>query len=122
MSGADAVLDTFPVGGGITSLEAIAHCAPVVTFSRGVLSPRFTRGFLVQGLGPATAEQLLLANTKSEFIERALKLARDKGGELKQRVREAWLGGGLKRVFGWEAGTEAAKEWSDLLLRTIDAS
>ena len=48
LAAADVIADSFPVGGGIVSFEALAQCTPVVTWPAAMTTRRFTAGMIHQ--------------------------------------------------------------------------
>jgi predicted O-linked N-acetylglucosamine transferase (SPINDLY family) len=73
MNISDIVLDIYPFGGCNSSFEAFSLNKVIVTQPSIMINGRFTRGFyLKMGLGE------YICNTKEEYIEFAIKLAKDK--------------------------------------------
>lgn len=67
---ADALLDSYPVSGGVTTLDAMARGAPVVTFPAAQSTLRFTRAFLASaGLAD------WVAPSHTAFVQRTARLA-----------------------------------------------
>lgn len=81
----DVNLDTFPFGGGNTTLQSIAVGQPVVHLADTHLRAKITGGTLeVLGI------KELIASTKEEYVEIALKLAQDKPyrESIRQKIKE----------------------------------
>jgi len=73
MNISDIILDIYPFGGCNSSFEAFSLNKVIVTQPSIMINGRFTRGFyLKMGLGE------YICNTKEEYIEFAIKLAKDK--------------------------------------------
>lgn len=67
---ADVLLDSFPVSGGVTTLDALARGAPVVTLPAAQSTLRFTRAFLASaGLAD------WVAPSHAAFVQRTARLA-----------------------------------------------
>lgn len=68
----DVVLDTWPVGGGVSTHDALAAGTPVVTLPGATLRGRFAQGALqLIGLDECIAENI------EDYVERALAIASD---------------------------------------------
>ena len=66
------VLDPYPFGGGVTSLEAFSLCKPVVTFPGMQSVPRLTGG-MYSHMGIDS----LVASTAEDYVEISLRLRRN---------------------------------------------
>ena len=82
---ADVLLDTFPFGGGNTSLEAFAFGTPVVTLSGSLMRGRITYACYRQ-MGIADC----IAADPKEYVEVAVRLGTDPAWrqEIRQRILE----------------------------------
>lgn len=106
------VLDPFPFGGGVTTLEALAVCTPVLTLPARQTVPRLAAGML-QALG-GLAAQWLVAQHEDDMIERAVQLATN------HTLRAAVSGDICRRkhvLYSSSGGKAAAREWADFLTR-----
>ena len=79
---ADVLLDTFPFGGGVTSLEALAFGTPVVTLPGEALRGRLTFAFYQQ-MGILDC----VATSPAHYVELALRLANDPAWRAEVRLR-----------------------------------
>jgi predicted O-linked N-acetylglucosamine transferase (SPINDLY family) len=82
---ADFALDTIDWSGGNTSLEMFAFDLPILTLPRDTLRSRHTAAMLERLELPE-----LIATNEADYLERAIRLARDSAwrGTLRQRIRE----------------------------------
>ena len=81
------VLDPFPFGGGVTSLEAFSLCKPVVTLPNPQTVPRLTEGMYTHmGLG-----SLLVASLVEEYAALAVRARQDAAwrGEVEASICES---------------------------------
>lgn len=84
VSAVDAVLDSFPFGGGSTSAILFSAGIPIVTYPSEYLSGRATFGqYHTMGI------DVLIARNVDEYIEKSLKLANDK--QFYQQTKEQIL-------------------------------
>jgi hypothetical protein len=67
-----ACLDTYPIGGGVTSLELLSAGAPIVTYGGGMSVYELLPGFY-EAMGFTS----LIASSPLEFVQLALRLHRD---------------------------------------------
>lgn len=102
------LLDPFPFGGGVTSLEAFSLCKPVVTLPSRQNVPALTAG-MYSSLGIDG----LVARDEEEFVSLAVEFAND-GAKLKDVSRRICALGD-RRLFD---GTEAGREWREFLRAT----
>jgi predicted O-linked N-acetylglucosamine transferase (SPINDLY family) len=77
ISMSDILLDPYPFGGGVTTLEAFSLCKPVVTLPSAQSVPMLTKGML----DDVASE--LIASTEEEYVSTAVRLATDR------KVRES---------------------------------
>ena len=85
----DIFLDTFPHGGGVTSVEALLMGVPVVTMLGERVAGRLAASFLTTvGLTD------LIAQTEDEYVQIAVQLAADRNRLVRERetLRERLLG------------------------------
>mmetsp|Transcript_20791 Transcript_20791/g.66914 ORF Transcript_20791/g.66914 Transcript_20791/m.66914 type:complete len:738 (-) Transcript_20791:243-2456(-) len=109
VASADAALDTYPWGGGVTVLEALAVCTPIV-----VLPNRTSVLHLAKGhLQVADLDNMLLAKTPRDFGEIAARLTRDSAFRIAARNRACAR---TVRVFDPQY---AIDEWSSYLSRVF---
>ena len=82
---ADVLLDTFPFGGGNTSLEAFAFGTPVVTLAGSLMRGRITYACYRQ-MGISDC----IAATPEEYVQIAIRLGKDPAWrqEIRQRILE----------------------------------
>ena len=88
MAAADVVLDTFPFGGGVTTLEALSVGAPVVTLP----DPRYLRGRLSQHyihyLGDKSLVRALVIDSSPMVLEYENLLQRMRTGNISKEDEE----------------------------------
>lgn len=82
---ADVILDSYPFGGYTTSLECFGMGVPVVTLPHPMFAGRCTYGFYK--LMNITD---LVASTRDEYVQLAVKLANDKewAADLRQKIKD----------------------------------
>jgi protein O-GlcNAc transferase len=100
----DVLLDPFPFGGGMSSLEAFSLGAPVVTLPTPFLRGRFTQAFY-RRLGV----EACIARDVEDYVQLAVRLASD--AELNRQVREQILAG-QGRLFEDDG---AVRDWERFL-------
>ena len=83
VSAAAVALDPFPIGGCITSLEALACGTPVVTLPRAMLTEHFTAG-MYRRMDVPQVEEACVASDESDYVRKAIAMADD--AELRQRI------------------------------------
>lgn len=88
-SSVDIALDTFPYGGGTTTCEALYFGVPVVTLKGDRFAGRVSQEYLK--LLPW--KHRLVANTKVEYIEKAVALAEDHNSLQTMRLQQQELFG-----------------------------
>ena len=134
----EVVLDPFPFGGGVTSLEALSVGAPVVTLPSHQSVVRLAHGFykrMTQAEDDARAKGVKaevqteeaeeaeeasrtawpVARTEGEMVELALSLGRSAGEPGGLRVR---LGRRIRAAHGeLYDDAEAPREWTKLLVK-----
>ena len=103
---ADVVLDTFPVGGGITTIDALAQGVPVVTLPSAQIGQCFAAG-MQRFIGAAD----VVADDLDEYVRVATDLAVD--ANLRSQVRERVRAGSMK-LF---EDTETVEEWEHFFAR-----
>jgi predicted O-linked N-acetylglucosamine transferase (SPINDLY family) len=104
----DVLLDPFPYGGGMSSLEAFSFGVPVITLPSHFLSGRFTQAFY-RRLGVETC----IARDVEDYIQIAVRLAGD--AELNRQVREQIVAG-QGRLFEVEG---AVRDWERFLKSVV---
>jgi hypothetical protein len=105
---ATAVLDTFPFGGGVTSLQTLAMGAALVTLPSHFLSGRLTLGMYKElNLGPSL--DCCVASNATHYASLSLRLARDP--EYRRKVRRRTMEES-HRLFENE---ESVEEWRQFL-------
>ena len=100
------LLDPFPFGGGVTTLEAFAACRAVVTLPARQSVPRLAAGMLQRARVPE-----LIARDEAEYVAIARRLRRD--GAWRRSI-EARLCAARGALF---ANHSAVDEWARFLLR-----
>jgi hypothetical protein len=83
MAVGDVSLDPFPFGGGVTTLEALAVCTPVVTLPSGQSVPSLAAGMLQSMEMDSYTESLLVADSAAQYMAHVVDLlSDDQGGEV----------------------------------------
>lgn len=121
----DLMLDPYPFGGGVTALEALSVCTPVITSPSDQSVPALAAGMLLSlQLGPAI-EQQLLASGQDDYVAKATALLNGRQQGVNSSLVDARRlvcsrrAGGSGRLFG---GSEGVRELEALLLRLRDAA
>ena len=123
---ADVVLDPFPFGGGVTTLEALAMGTPVVTLPSRQTVVRLAAGFLRKIGLAAPAERAeggddapppLVVASEAAYVDSAVAIATSgrEPGSLRSLLEES-----IARACGGSSlfeDEEAAREWTNVLLR-----
>lgn len=76
IAASDVLLDPYPFGGGVTTLEAFGACKAVVTFPGAQNVPQLTAG--MYGMMGGEAESILVAGSVEEYVATAVRLGGDK--------------------------------------------
>jgi glycosyltransferase involved in cell wall biosynthesis len=69
LSVGDVMVDPFPFGGGVTTLESLAVCTPVVTYPSRQTVPELAAGMLRKLALPSSVSAALIVNSVEEYIE-----------------------------------------------------
>lgn len=78
LTASDVMIDPFPFGGGVTTLEALAVLTPVLTLPRMQTVPALTAGILSKLLGTLRDTSLLnslIAQSPSDLVQKAASFA-----------------------------------------------
>lgn len=109
---ADIMLDSFPFGGGITSLDALAMGVPVVTLPSDRMAGRQTQAFL-----ELAGHHDLIAKDWDDYVRIAIQLASDSQRlqQLRETLRDDLLRSPLCDVKQFTRDLEAAYRfmWND---------
>ena len=106
IAASDVMIDSFPIGGGTTSIEAFSTDIPIVTLPGPTLPGRFTE-FMLRLLGVSE----LIADSLESYVEIATRLGKDAAW---QRAVRAKIRQNKHRLYK-DAG--AVREWENFLLR-----
>ena len=110
----DLMIDPFPFGGGVTTLEAVSQCTPVITLPSRQTVHQLAAGMINRlGLG-AHRSDLLIARDIAEFLESARKILGQSPHE--QEVLREELCRSKSRLYDFNATSET-HEWRQMLLR-----
>jgi len=116
MGAAHVALEPFPFPASITTLDAFAVGTPVVSHG-GVLVSRGMAQLSASLYRRMGIEKCCIARNLKEYVDLAIKLAHNVNGARDQVVK--FLKERQNYIF---EDTEAVQEWSDFLVKTIDAS
>lgn len=103
------LLDPFPFGGGVTSLEAFAYCKPVVTLPSLQTVPRLTGGML-QSIGARD----LIATSEQTMVDLVAKVVRNSTW---RAVLESAICAAVEKGGGLYESPQAVEEWATWLAR-----
>jgi hypothetical protein len=82
----DIMLDPYPFGGGVTTLESLAVCTPVLTLPARQNVPQLAAGMIRALSLPANVESLMILSREEDF-EHNIEEILGGGGEVERRVR-----------------------------------
>jgi len=105
----DVLLDPFPYGGGLSSLEAFSFGVPVVT-----LPTKLLRGRLTQAFYRRLGVEFCIARDVAEYVEIALRLANERS--FRQQVHDLILAG-QPRLY---EDASAIRDWESFLRSAAD--
>ena len=126
---ADVILDTFPFGGGVTSLQALnAGAAPITLPEPGAWSGQLTLAMYHQLATSArekpnnTSDSLMhfgifwhcVALNESDYVSKAVRLANNK--RLRQHIRKTIHQHSEKKLF---LDSRAPREWARFLRAVV---
>lgn len=69
LSMGDVMVDPFPFGGGVTTLESLAVCTPVVTYPSRQTVPELAAGMLRKLALPSSVSAALIVGSVDEYVE-----------------------------------------------------
>lgn len=107
----DVCLDPHPFGGGVTTLEALSVCSPVVTLPSAQTVPTLAAGML-RAMGGEALRPLVAANEEA-YVETAVQLASNATWRAEVR-REI-----CDRKHVLYSSKKAVKEWAAFLKRAV---
>ena len=116
ISASDVLLDPYPFGGGVTTLEAFSLCKPVVTCPGMQTVPQLTAG-MYRAMGGGRGGEVtgeMVAKTVKEYVEVAVRLGGD--GEFRRRVGEEICELSVERVYG---GAGSGEEFGGVVERVV---
>ena len=106
MKGAAVVLDSFPFGGGVTSLQTFAVGTPIVTMPSDMLAGRLTLAmYRSMGMGNNSG---VVTSSIEEYVDAAIRIASTSVGDRMRREIKARSG-----VLFEDSG--AVKQWEEML-------
>ena len=80
LNAGDIMLDPFPFGGGVTTLESLSVCTPVLTLPAQQTVPALAAGMIRRwsaSAGDADIADTLIATSSEDFIQKAVSLLSD---------------------------------------------
>ena len=119
----DLMLDPFPFGGGVTTLESLAVCTPVVTIPTEQTVPGLAAGqlrWLTRDELPSpfrdAVEMQLIAKSTSEYVVNSLHLLNHSASFVSPSLQ--WLRSGIcERAHKLYSNSAAVEDWKDFLER-----
>lgn len=111
LAAGDVMIDPFPFGGGVTSLEALSVCTPVLTLPALQTVPGLTAGMYLS-LPPAIGEALIASHI-DDYVEKALNLLQNPSNALNLR---RLLCGSVDALFEQQ---QSVSEWERFLQRLV---
>lgn len=112
----DVMVDPFPFGGGVTTLEALAVCTPVITLPTKQNVPALTAGML-RTLSPDDDASVHLQHIYSNvetFIDGARRLLTN--ADTSTAARQAVCRDGHNLYVGSDSATRTVTEWAELIV------
>jgi hypothetical protein len=118
----DAMIDPFPFGGGVTTLEGLGVCLPVVTAPSLQTVPALAAGMVESLTVPWTLRKRLVAANADDLVKKTVALLTDRA--LNTKVRRELCDSfsrppkKKKRAIGGVFNdTQSIKEWQNVLAR-----
>lgn len=129
----DVMVDPFPFGGGVTTLESLAMCTPVVTYPSKQTVPELAAGMLRQLSLASNVSKVLVVDSVEDYIRSIGSLVT---GQSPPEAGEAREGKGSSRSFGSEflrqelcnqvhhlyEQREVTKEWEKFIMGAIHSA
>lgn len=111
----DIMIDPFPFGGGVTTLEALSVCTPVITCPPEQTVPALAAG-MIQKMQLGSLGNLLIANSKEEYVEKAVQLLGAKAANASTELSR------LRRRICNKAhvlynSSDSVRDWNELLYK-----
>lgn len=113
----DIMLDPFPFGGGVTTLESLAVCTPVLTLPVQQTVPALAAGMIRQWgahAGDLAVTKALIASSTRDFIDKAVALLGGGAAGVSPQL-QALRESACKHNDVLYSSEEAVREWGDLL-------
>ena len=117
MASGDVMLDPFPFGGGVTALEALAVCTPVVTLPVHQNVPSLAAGMLSELHLPQKIEELLIVSDAEQYVKSVLTLTSEESVAV-LAVRKA-VCQYSQRIF---SSQPSVREWEQFLVSAVHSS
>ena len=109
----DVMLDPFPFGGGVTTLESLAVCTPVLTLPAQQNVPQLAAGMLRSLHLSPHLESLLVLSRTEDFVHHVEEILQIEGG-LRGEICDRVVRG--ERLF---SDLVTVREWERFLLRAM---
>lgn len=110
MAVGEVMLDPFPFGGGVTALEALAVCTPVVSLPTAQNVPSLAAGMLRQLQLPSEVEEMLIVGDVDQYVRSVLALTKGEDRDVAE-VRAA-VCRHSEEIFNSES---SVNEWGEFL-------
>ena len=133
LSVGDVMVDPFPFGGGVTTLESLAVCTPVVTYPGRQTVPELAAGMLRKLALPSSVSATLIVNSVEEYVESIGLLLAERQLQESGNMREEESGNSTditsayirrelcNRVSHLYEQRDVSKEWENFIVNAFNS-